>query len=242
MMYFQERSNEAELMDDLFLDETVLKRALKDIAKVNQLLGGNRITLKAIDNELSKAPNQIYSILDVGCGSGNMLREVADYCRKKGYKVSLLGVDMNAKSLVIAKAFSKDYPEITYKKLDILQADNDLVETDILLCTLTLHHFNDSDIVRFLKRFQQITKQQIIINDLQRSKLAYVLFSIFSRIFLKTKVARIDGLISIKRSFTEDDLNHYASNASAHSNNIAWKWAFRYLWTITPNKIIGTNS
>ena len=235
MMIFKERSNKPELMDDLSLDELTLNKALDDIGRVNKLLGGNKITLKAIDAEISKAPTQVFDILDVGCGSGNMLRQVADYCRKKNYKVNLIGVDMNTKSLDIAATFNDHYPEITYKKLDILSADNELVESDILLCTLTLHHFNNADIVRFLKRFQQITRKQIIINDLQRSKLAYILFSLFSRIFLTTRIARIDGLISIQRSFTKKDFISYAEKANITRNRMTWKWAFRYLWTIDIN-------
>ena len=233
MMYFKERSTQPELMDDLNLDEATLRKALKDIANVNRLLGGNNITLKAIDEVVSRQPNKEFTILDVGCGAGAMLRQVADFCRKKDYNVKLIGVDMNPKSLTIAETYSSEYPKITYKQLDIFKADEELVETDILLCTLTLHHFDCMDIVRFLKRFEQITRDQIIINDLQRSTLAYVLFSGFSRIFLKTRIARIDGLISIQRGFLKKDLVSYCKTLKGKSQ-IQWKWAFRYLWTITP--------
>ena len=232
MLNFKKRSTQPELMDDLSLDENTLNLALKDIARVNKLLGGNALTLSAIDDVIKRNPNEQYTILDVGCGAGAMLREVADFCRKKNYNISLIGVDMNTKSLQLAEAFSEEYPEIGYKELNILTADAELIETDNLLCTLTLHHFDCSDIVRFLKRFELITRQRIIINDLQRSKIAYVLFQAFSRIFLKTRIAKIDGLISIQRSFLKSDLHEYSKHLKSESQ-IQWKWAFRYLWQIS---------
>jgi 2-polyprenyl-3-methyl-5-hydroxy-6-metoxy-1,4-benzoquinol methylase len=237
MMTFKKRSNQEELMDNLDLDKRVLKLALKDISLVNKLLGGNTITLNAIKRIINCNPKAHYKITDIGCGSGAMLREVALFCRKNHYNVSLVGIDMNSKSLDIAEEFSEDFPEITYKNLNIFQAEPKDIETDILLCTLTLHHFKTEDIERFVKTFVKISSKAIIINDLQRSKLAYLLFHLFSRIFLKTQLARIDGLISIKRGFKKQDLQHISATLKA-SSLIQWKWAFRYLWVITPNNTL----
>ena len=56
MMSFKKRSNQEELMDNLDLDKRILKLALKDISRVNKLLGGNNITINAIENIISKNP------------------------------------------------------------------------------------------------------------------------------------------------------------------------------------------
>ena len=77
MMSFKKRSNQEELMDNLDLDKRILKLALKDISRVNKLLGGNNITINAIENVINKNPKAHYKITDIGCGSGAMLREVA---------------------------------------------------------------------------------------------------------------------------------------------------------------------
>ncbi|NNC63079.1 MAG: methyltransferase, partial [Eudoraea sp.] len=80
MIIFKERSREVELMDDLTLDENQIKAVLADINKANRLLGGNRITLKAIQRLANKFPRTKYRIVDMGCGDGSMLREVAAFC------------------------------------------------------------------------------------------------------------------------------------------------------------------
>ena len=59
---------------------------------------------------------------------------------------------------------------------------------DIILCTLTMHHFTDQQICTFIKTFVQLASTGVIINDLQRSKIAYRLFQLFSGIFMKSKL------------------------------------------------------
>ena len=68
------RNTESEWMDDPEIGKDVLNDVLIDVNRVNQLLGGNRITIKALSRILKKNPKEHYTILDVGCGDGNMLQ------------------------------------------------------------------------------------------------------------------------------------------------------------------------
>jgi hypothetical protein len=72
----------------------------------------------------------------------------------------------------------------------------------------------------------------IIINDLQRNKLAYYLFQVFSLIFIKTKIAKQDGLISIRSGFVKSDLQRLGNAVPDYYQRIRWRWAFRYLWVM----------
>ena len=76
----------------------------------------------------------------------------------------------------------------------------------------------------------------VVINDLQRSKLAYYLFKGFSAIFIRTAMARRDGLISIGSGFTREELQDFAKDLPMVQHRIRWKWAFRYVWVMTPTK------
>ena len=108
----------------------------------------------------------------------------------------------------------------------------DQLEYDIVLCTLFLHHFKDSDLLSLLESLKQKAKLGIVINDLHRHWLAYVLFAFISRILLNP-MAREDGLTSILRGFKKKDLVRYASMLRLKSYHIRWRWAFRYQWIIT---------
>lgn len=236
MIRFKERSTENELMDDLSLDEGQIKSILKDITQANKWLGGNNITLKALDRIFKEHPRERYTIIDIGCGDGSMLREVADYCAKKQIQTQLIGLDLNEKSINIAKEYSHHYTNITYRIQDVLSLEPNEFQCDILLCTLTLHHFSEVQIHAFTKKFALLTTIGIVVNDLDRNKIGFVLFKIFSHLFMKTPIARHDGLVSIKSGFIKQDFHIFSRSVPMMDYMVRWRWAFRYEWILThPN-------
>ncbi|SIS70742.1 Methyltransferase domain-containing protein [Zobellia uliginosa] len=230
MADFLKRNRETELMDDLSLDETRLNAVLLDIDRANRLLNGNNLTIKALGALISEHPRESYTILDMGCGNGSMLRSVVLWARRRKISIACIGVDLNGKSLVLAREQSRDFPEITYLKQDILALRPDELPCDILLCTLTMHHFKDEQIPRFLDQFSKLGRIGFIINDLQRSVWAYYLFKVFSTIFIRTDIAKRDGLTSIKSGFVKGELEAFAKELPQMRHSIEQKWAFRYLW------------
>jgi len=230
MIDFNKRCADTELMDDLSLNKSHLKQILFDIDSANRFLNGNNLTILAI-HELIKGLNQkSYTILDMGCGNGSMLRSVVLWARKHSILFECTGVDLNEKSLAIAREASSDFPEIRYIKQDILELQPDELPCDILLCTLTVHHFNNEQIPQFLKQFSKLSRIGFIINDLQRSPLAYQLFKVFSAIFMRTDIAKKDGLTSIQSGFKKEELKSFSEKIPEMEHDIAWKWAFRYVW------------
>lgn len=227
------RSTEHEVMDDFDLQGPELQSTLRDIDRINKWLGGNRLTLKGIAELLKDQPtDRPVQITDVGCGNGSMLREVARWGRSKGYKFHLKGIDANLHAIEIARTLSASLPEITYSTTNIFSQEFEEQQTDIFLCTLTLHHFKDEQIRKILKRLCRNSRMGIVINDLHRSRLAYFLFQAFCGIFIRNEIARKDGLISILRGFKKKDLRKLAALIPSHQQEIRWKWAFRYRWII----------
>lgn len=234
-MYFSVRSEAVELMDNHQLDKESLKTAYTDINRCNTLLGGTTITLNTIQRLVKKYPKKSYTIYDVGCGDGHMLRKIAELFDNKGITMNLVGIDIRDDILDIAKEASSGYQEITYKNVDVLTLGRE-AQCDILLCTLTMHHFSEKDVKAFAKKFAELARVGIIINDLERSKLAFLLFKVFSLFFIKSQVARTDGLISIKKGFRKSELNQMSGRLKNLYHTIEWKWAFRYLWVMEPIK------
>ncbi len=236
MIRFKERSTENELMDDLSLDEIQIKSILKDITLANKWLGGNNITIKALDQLFKEHPREKYTIIDIGCGDGSMLREVADHCAEKHIKTQLIGFDLNEKSINIAKEYSSGYGNIQYLTQDVLALKPEEYGCDILLCTLTLHHFSQEQIHTFIKKFALLATIGIIVNDLDRNKIGFALFKVFSHVFMKTYIAKHDGLVSIKSAFTKNDFHIFSRSVPAMDYKVRWRWAFRYEWILThPN-------
>ncbi|MDO6472135.1 methyltransferase domain-containing protein [Maribacter sp. 1_MG-2023] len=232
MVDFTQRSCEVEIMDTFSGTTNELETILQDINRVNRLLGGYSITLGAVFELLEKNNKESYTILDMGCAEGTMLRKLALAARKKNVKLKLIGVDFNEQGLQLAKQYSSDYPEISYLNTDILKTDFSEWNVDVVMTTLTLHHFTDQGVVEFVNRFVEIAKLGVVINDLERSPVAYYLFKAFSLFFIRTEIAKKDGLLSIRRAFKKEELQHFASQVSNVSHYIKWKWAFRYVWVL----------
>lgn len=233
MRDLKHRCAEDELMDDPSLSEVKLNEALKDISFVNKWLGGNGITVNAVRNIINQYPTKKeWTIADVGCGDGEMLRILSNYFKDSAVTFKFIGIDINEKGLQRARELSTDFKNIRYKNIDILKISEDHVTYDLLISTLTLHHIKEFEILNFLKGMLRRSHYGVIINDLQRSPVAYRLFSIFSRIFIKSPIARNDGLISIASAFKRKDFKRYSQKLGLTTYKITWKWAFRYLWYI----------
>jgi len=230
---FSQRSTAPELMDNPDLAEDELRLALKDISRVNRLLGGNNITINAIRNCIKEHPQKKeWIIVDMGCGDGEMLRLIADALKYSELKIRYIGIDLNEKSIRMGQELSQEYPNMSLESKDILEVTPDYLNCDLLLCTLTMHHFSDDEIPIFLEQFTRLANVAVIINDLERSRLAYGLFNFFSLIFIKTKIAKHDGRVSISRAFKRQELQAFSNSLNLEDSQISWKWAFRYLWLI----------
>lgn len=229
-----QRTPASEIMDDLRMEGETLRETLDQIAHVNQVLGGNRVTLEGVSTLMENVPSgKEVTIADIGCGNGDMLRALAKLARKKGWRVKLIGIDANGYTANYAAVLSEQYPEITYYCIDILDEKFRELQYDIVLCTLTLHHFEDRQIVKLMSVFRRNATIGIVINDLHRSALAYRLFQLFSQIAGLGKMAKEDGLVSILRGFKRKELQELSQKLNINQYTLRWKWAFRYQWIIT---------
>ncbi|PXY46791.1 methyltransferase domain-containing protein [Flavobacterium hydrophilum] len=227
------RTEEAEIMDDFSLQGRELRAALDQIARINQLLGGNKVTLQGIKEVLGKVnTSKIIVIADVGCGNGDILRMLADYGLKNNLNFKLIGIDANAFTVNYAKTLSNDYSNIEYLCMDIFSEEFSRINYDIMLCTLTLHHFTNEQILNIITIFNRNASIGIVINDLHRSKLAYRLFKLICILFNLSKMSREDGLVSILRGFRKNELEEFSKKLNLKNYTINWKWAFRYQWII----------
>lgn len=228
------RTSASEIMDNFELEGEELKDALDKIATINQLLGGNELTLQGVQNLIDKISksNEIV-IVDVGCGNGDMLRTLAHFGIKNNLKFQLIGIDANNFTVRHAQKLSENYSNIRYRCEDIFDEEFKTLKYDILLCTLTLHHFNNDEIMYLLDVFYTNATTGIVINDLHRNPIAYRLFQALCFVFRLNKMSREDGLISILRGFKKEELVQFSKKLNFKNYKIHWKWAFRYQWIIS---------
>jgi 2-polyprenyl-3-methyl-5-hydroxy-6-metoxy-1,4-benzoquinol methylase len=226
------RSEAIEIMDDFDMKGDVLQKTLDQIASINQFLGGNKITIQGVEKLINKRKNRKITIIDVGCGNGDILRELSSLAQKKGYIFELIGIDANQFSIDYAIKLSEKYPNITYQCLDIFEDKFLNLKCDILVCTLTLHHFKNDEILKLMKLFYNNSSIGVLINDLHRNMLAYRLFQALSNVFNLNHMSKQDGLISILKGFKKQEIITFCKQLNFQQYVINWRWAFRYEWII----------
>ena len=221
-------------MDDFTMKGELMRDTLDKLGSINKWLGGNRITLNGIAELLKGKPkDKTFTIIDLGCGHGDILRLIAGFGRKNGYNFKLIGIDANQDAVDYADELSIDYPELSFENIDIFSEQFEALDFDIALTTLFLHHFKNNEIISLLAKLSKHANLGIVVNDLQRSKMAYGLFKLLGLTISNYMIVQ-DGLTSILRAFKRKDLEQFSEELNLKSQ-IRWKWAFRYQWLITTN-------
>ena len=227
------RSTQSEIMDSLDFKGAEMQNVLKDLKTVNKWLGGNKITIDGIKKLLKNQPkSQEIILLDIGCGDGESLRKCSDFGIKNGYNFKCIGIDFNQNIIDYAQQRSKEYPNLEFRKVDVISEENLIPNCDIALFTLFLHHLSNQEIEDLLRSALTKCRLGLIINDLHRSKQAFNLFQIASKILLRTKIARHDGLVSIARGFRKHEIQKISEQIRDQKSTIIWKWAYRYQWIL----------
>ncbi len=225
------RTDEEEIMDDFSIDGKVLHDTLDTLATINKWLGGNKIALDSIKKVLKNHPKtEPITIIDLGCGGGDILRRISIFGKKAGYRFNLIGIDANKDAIVYAKKLSEDYDNISYFDYDLFSEEFDQLEYDLVLSTLFLHHFKEAQIISVLEKILQKAKLGIIVNDLHRHPMAYYLFKLIT-IPVTNRLIIEDGLTSVLRAFKRKELVSFSEKLNVVPY-IKWKWAFRYQWII----------
>lgn len=226
------RSQLPEIMDEFDFDGKELERVLISIDQINAALGGHRVTVNGIQKLIKGKKQSVYTILDVGCGSGASLRKLAKWARGRPEQFQFIGVDANPECIAIAKKASIEFENIRFECINVFSKDFESLAVDVFISTLTLHHFKNKALVELMQTLHQQADIGIVINDLQRSKIAYYLFKLYAFFFIQSKIAKHDGLISILRGFKEEDFTKYAEKLGLTTYEVNWFWAFRYQWII----------
>lgn len=225
------RSEKEEIMDDFNYNGPILYDALDKLAKINQWLGGNKVTLNGLKKVLKNHPKEeTITIIDLGCGGGDILRQVSSFGKKKGYNFNLIGIDANRNTINYANKLSQNYDNIKFITIDLFSEKFEALEYDLVLNTLFLHHFKQDDLISLLKPVLEKAKLGIVVNDLHRHKLAYYLFKLLC-VTIKNKTIVEDGLTSVLRGFKRKELETISEKITANYE-IQWKWAFRFQWIL----------
>jgi len=236
---FKFRSTEKELLDETNISKKLLFKNLRELDILNRHTGGHTITLKGL-KQLVTDHTKTYHIVDLGCGSGDSLRAIADWACKNNFNVKLTGVDMNANVIDYLRKHCSAYPEISGITGDYQEFLDRNTSVDIVLCSLFCHHLNENELIKLFNYFSEKVTTGFVINDLQRNWMTYYSAWLSTRLLNGTILAKNDGPVSVLRGFKVSELKHLLEKANTENYIIQKKRLFRLLVIGKTNH--GTNS
>ncbi|CAN5426837.1 class I SAM-dependent methyltransferase [soil metagenome] len=224
---FKARSSQLERIDTGDYTPEEYDRFLREISFINRFVGDNRALRKTLLREINRGNLQTFSVVDVGAGSGELLRTIAGFAREQKRQANLFGLELNTISAHAILKESKIYKEIRAVRGDALNlpfADNSF---DYAICSLFTHHFTDEKVVRILTEMNRVSHHNIFVIDLHRHRIAYLLYKIFCAAFRISPLVRQDGSLSILRSFKPKELKKLGSKARLENVSVERHFPFR---------------
>ncbi|MCA1556087.1 MAG: methyltransferase domain-containing protein, partial [Acidobacteria bacterium] len=211
---FSQRSYELEHLDKGDYTPEEYEGCLVELRRINEWLGDARALQVSLLPEIERAGLQSFSLLDVGAGSGELLRVTAREARRRGWRARLTGLELNARSARAILEESRDFAEeISAVRGDAFHLPFADDAFDYVICSLFTHHFRDEGVVAILREFKRVARRRLFVIDLHRHALAYFLYTTVGRLFLRNRLTREDGALSIRRSFRADELRRLAEVA-----------------------------
>ncbi len=227
MSDFKTRSLKLERIDTGDYTPEEYDQFLKDIRLVNRFAGDNLALKKTLLREIEQADLHEFSVLDIGAGSGELLRVIAKFARNQKRKANLYGLELNNRSAQAILEESKDFSEIKSIRGDALNLPFADKSFDYAICSLFTHHFTDENIIAILREMSRVSRRKIFVIDLHRHKMAYLFYRIFCAAFRISPLVVEDGSLSILRSFHPDELESLAEKANLQNLAVERHFPFR---------------
>jgi len=185
--------------------------SLADIDRLNGF-GGYRLTLRAVGRLAARVPAaRPLVVIDVGGGRGDFARRLIRHARRLGRVARVVVLDRDADLLALAARPGQ--PGLLVVRADAAALPFRRASADVVTMSLTLHHLTPDAAARSLGEMRAIARLGVVINDLLRTRLSLVLVWIATRLLARHWISRHDGPLSVRRSYSPDEVRTLADRA-----------------------------
>jgi ubiquinone/menaquinone biosynthesis C-methylase UbiE len=234
---FRQRNHDLEHIDKGDYSPEEFEGCMVELRRVNRWLGDARALRGSLLAEIEEAGLENFSLIDVGAGSGELLRVAANWLRRKNSRrkgsgekkggARFVGVELNARAAREIGEQSRDLGEISAVRGDALHLSFAEATFDYAICSLFTHHFKDRQVVAVLRELSRVARRRIFVIDLHRHPFAYYFYTTVGRLFLHNRLIREDGALSILRSFKPDELANLANQAGLEDIKVVRTFPYR---------------
>jgi len=197
-----------ELLDGDLTDEPVLEGNLRDLRRINRFFGGLALSRRAVDAvvEAARVPlDRPVSLLDVGTGGADIPMGLITDWRRRGRRLTVLGIDSRAE--VLAAAGRERPAVLATDALAFRIADGRTLpfedgSFDLAHASLVLHHLEAAEAAALVREMARVARHGIVINDLARGRLAWLGAWVLLHVMTRNPFTRHDGPLSVRRAYS----------------------------------------
>ncbi len=219
-----------ELLDEATLDDAALRRNLRDIRRINALLGWTGFAVRALGHAIRTHYADGFALIDVAAGSADIPLALARWAARQGIPARIVATDLSPQIVRIATEQAAHVPSIAVRQMDALAPPYPPGSFDIALCTLALHHFDPPLAVEILHNLGRLGKQ-VFVFDVERHPLAYLGVIPLTRIIPMDAMTRHDAPASVRRAYDQRELRELALAAGLRDAQVRVGFPFRMVLT-----------
>jgi ubiquinone/menaquinone biosynthesis C-methylase UbiE len=224
---FKQRSHRLEHIDTGNYTAAEYEDCIGELQLVNRWMGDAHSLRATLLREVEAQRLTSFSILDLGAGSGELLRVAASWARQTNRRLSAVGLELNERMAESILEESERFDEISSVRGDALKLPFAEAEFDYVMCSLFTHHLLDEQVVQVLREMSRVARRRIYVIDLHRHPVAYFLYTTLGKIVLHNRLLRHDGALSILRSFKSDELLDLAQRAGLQDIRVERHFPYR---------------
>lgn len=198
---------------------------LEDLARVNRWLGGAALSRRAL-LRLARQPRPGGSVslaaewrsrplrlLDVGTGAGDIPAHLLDWAERHGRWLEIEAVDSRPEVVALARVRLAGRPGIVLSVADARALPHPDGAFDVAHASLLLHHLEPDEARRALAELRRVARHGVIVNDLDRSRRAYLGARLLGRLCAHGRWAELDGPLSVRRAYRAPEVARLAAEA-----------------------------
>ncbi len=206
------QADKEELLDGP-LDVATLDGNLRDLVRINRWLGGVALSRKAV-LALLRGHSGDTELLDVGTGAADIPDALIASIGRPGRWLRITAVDTRPEILAAARRRVSAGPA----SLGLEMVAGERLpypdrSFDIAHCSLVLHHTEPVDALRLMQEMARVSRIGIVINDLERSQLAWLGAWLLTRVATRNAYTRHDAPLSVRRAYLPAEVAQLASRA-----------------------------
>ncbi len=204
--FLSERNDRlTERMDDPACDRDLLFNTYRQFGKINRLLSGwKQIYRSRIRPEILRNSGKI-SVLDIGCGGGDIILHLNELCSGDGFKAEFTGIDPDERAHRFLSGLQ--IPEnIRFLQTTSGKLAAENRQFDIVISNHLMHHLSAEQLHQTCQDAATLAKKRVIFNDIERNPVGFAAFKTVAPLLFRNSFIVEDGLTSIRRSYRKREL------------------------------------